>query len=482
MSLPSPPSSSVRWLAPKRWLRPRHVYFTYCLVSATPGRFLPLLLTWFGMQPSLIGLLLAMQVVLSYIAMPLLSHRADVRGRGRVLAMLQLVASVMLMLQGVVGSFWLFTNPLSSSPSPSTGEGVPATASAAVVTFLFATTAASGVASSALEPIVRGLTVAFLIDENGGDSAKGPMKFGSERLWGAVSWALGSLITSIFFDFPSHTASLFATYALHIVCAVMFIASVALFPRPSNPTDTGCGSSEPAQHVSLPQALRAVLLHGGMTTVLFFNTVFWFGVGVSVVENLLFLYLVTELHASNLLCGLSIVFSVMIEIPMYAVAPRLLSSSLPGVTPATILLVAAVAYVVRVVGYALVSTPMAALGFELLHGVTFASADAAFFSLLATRGAMSVPGAEASVQATYSVVRAVGMATGAGLGGFILQSAGASTLYVLAAIVVMAAASAFAVGFERQQRKWRRSQGSGSSNRDGYAPIAAWGANENFDA
>lgn len=477
MSLPSPPSSSTRWLAPKRWLRPRHVYFTYCLVSAAPGRFLPLLLAWFGMQPSLIGLVLAMQVVMSYVTMPLLSHRADMRGRGRALAMLQLVATVMLVLQGVVGGFWLFSNPSSSSSSSSaTGEEAPAVASAAIVTFLFATTVASGVAASALEPIVRGLTVAFLIDAHGGDSAKGPLNFGSERLWGAVSWALGSLITSIFFDFPSHTACLFATYALHIVCAVMFIASVALFPRPSNIAEESTdadGSEPPQQHVSLPQALRAVLLHGGATTVLFFNTVFWFGVGVSVVENLLFLYLVTELHASNLLCGLSIVLSVMIEIPMYAVAPRLLSSSLPAVTPATILLVAAAAYAVRVLGYALTSTPMAALGFELLHGVTFASADAAFFALLATRGAMTVPGAEASVQATYSVVRALGMATGAGLGGVILQSAGASTLYVLAAVVVMAAAAAFAVAFERQQRRWRRSQGSGSGSRDGYGPIAA---------
>lgn len=436
------------------------------------------------MQPSLIGLVLAMQVILSYVAMPLLSHRADVRGRGRTLAMLELVSTVMLVLQGVIGTYWLFTNP--SSSSSSTGEETsPAAASAVIVTFLFATTVASGVAESALEPIVRGLTVAFLIDEHGGDSAKGPMNFGSERLWGAVSWALGSLITSIFFDFPSHTASLFATYALHIVCAVMFIASVALFPKPSSNTTEenpdADASESPQQHVSLPQALRAVLLHGGATTVLFFNTVFWFGVGVSVVENLLFLYLVTELHASNLLCGLSIVLSVMIEIPMYAVAPRLLSSSLPAVTPATILLVAAGAYAVRVVGYALTSTPMAALGFELLHGVTFASADAAFFSLLATRGAMTVPGAEASVQATYSVVRAVGMATGAGLGGFILQSAGASTLYILAAVVVMVSAIMFAVSFERQNGRWRRGQGSGSGTRDGYASIAVRGSTENVE-
>lgn len=84
-------------------------------------------------------------------------------------------------------------------------------------------------------------------------------------------------------------------------------------------------------------------------------------------------------------------------------APQLLSSSLSTATPANILLDSAGAYAVSVLGYALISTLLAALGLCLLLDFTFATTDTAFFALLATRGAITVPRAEASVQDTYPV-------------------------------------------------------------------------------
>jgi len=93
--------------------------------------------------------------------------------------------------------------------------------------------------------------------------------------------------------------------------------------------------------------------------------------GMAVVESLIFLYF-NVLGSSFSLCAGTVVLTVIFEIPIFQVAPALLSKF--GSTK--LLLLACLCYSTRVVGYSLVPTgsPWFVLLLEPLHGVTYGCA------------------------------------------------------------------------------------------------------------
>lgn len=106
---------------------------------------------------------------------------------------------------------------------------------------------------------------------------------------------------------------------------------------PLNKTRLNKTTTSSAGRVSALHAARAIVCLGGSTAILYFVLLFCLSMGTCLVENLLFLYFVNDLHASNALCGLTVVVTAVLEVPLFAAAPTLLRV----VGPAGLMLVGA---------------------------------------------------------------------------------------------------------------------------------------------
>lgn len=163
---------------------------------------------------------------------------------------------------------------------------------------------------------------------------------------------------------------------------------------------------------------------------------FWVAVGMGLVERLVFIYFTQDLHASNTLCGVSVIITVIFEIPLFAVAPDLLEYF--GVPNLAIL--GALSYVVRVVAYTLAPNPWVMLVFEPLHGFTFAAVSTASVAFIAERVA---PRLEATGQSLLNMIQSLAVACGTAVGGFVIEKYGSRVLYQGAAICVLVASLCF---------------------------------------
>lgn len=160
------------------------------------------------------------------------------------------------------------------------------------------------------------------------------------------------------------------------------------------------------------------------------TAVFTLSIGAAVVESLIFLYF-EVLGSTYTLCSLTVLLTVVFEIPIFRIAPQLLQRF--GTT--NLLLLACFCYMTRVVGYSLVpkGAPVWVLLFEPLHGVTYAC-----LSLSSTQFvAELVPaGYEASGQGILSAFKGGGSIIGLLVGGIGEDIIGPRRMYrVLAAIV-----------------------------------------------
>lgn len=419
-------------------MKPRYLYFFLCAIAAVPGRFLPIYYNKYGLDAAQIGLLLGLQTILAIFATPFFSHKADLSTtRQSVIVILQITSTICFLLQSLFLPSLHFLPPDRALP------------------FIFSLGLLYGVSAAPIDAIVRGIAVAFLQKHHG---ERGFVLFGKERLWGAVSWAILSFAVGYLFDIPSITLP--AIFIVHTICSAAFIAISILSTyslrmttttstydydmihneNNSNHSESNINLGHSNNHVlfSFFSVIRPVVFQGGLVTFLFFVLVFLYGYGIAVIENLLFLYLVNDLHASNKLCGLSIVFSVVVEVIMYSTAPYMLRK----ISAPNVLLISSGAYVIRTFGYAFIPYAPAVLVLELLHGVTFATADAAFVAFIAERGKI---GTEATVQSVYTTVRTFGIGIGSAAGGLILQNAGPKMLYISTGLLLMAGSISFAV-------------------------------------
>lgn len=233
---------------------------------------------------------------------------------------------------------------------------------------------ASGI--SMINPVLDGITLAHLQREGSSKS-----DFGKERLHGAIWWAVANIIIGICIDkwgFNVMYAATLVTCLLSILAIFgyareqrnLFVAqdhdkreqdslivrdeelenyhAVSISETVERKASVrGCaldGSSEGANSLSIVELF-----------VLIFGSVYGFGLivscvtltmGTSVVESLIFLFF-ERLGASWTVCGLSVLVTVMFEVPIFHFAPDLLR--LLGVS--CLQHIACLAYITRVVGY-----------------------------------------------------------------------------------------------------------------------------------
>lgn len=420
-------------------MRSAWLFFAFFARIAIPGRFVSLFYEWHSQSAEQIGIILSLPPLLGLVTTPLICHLADRRKSwGRVLIVTQVLATIAYICQLLA---------LPSLNIVGTRARFPT---------LILVSAAYGIFQAPTYALITALSLRQLREEHGHNAA---LYFGRERLWGAVSWAACSLVLGALLDYVTHRASI--VYTAVGVMSILFVTTIICFiagehsPVKMNTSTDGFPLADDNKNIpqqiereqegdepkeistsSIMEAIKPVLCNGGLTTALFFNLIFWLGVGMSVVENLLFLYFRDELRASHTLCGLTIVITVIFEVPLFAKADNVLQSlGAPALTT-----LGALAYVFRAIGYSLVPSAWWTLLLEPLHGVTFAAVHTASVSYVSERTA---PHFEASAQAVLTFISGVGFAVGSAIGGKIIQHFGNRMLYRLTASMVLVATVAF---------------------------------------
>ena len=165
-------------------------------------------------------------------------------------------------------------------------------------------------------------------------------------------------------------------------------------------------------------------------TAAFFLNAMTLWMGMALVESFLFLFLTEELGSSLLTCGVSVVITVIFEIPLFAMGKSLLGYC--GVMP--LVLLAQTAYVVRAVGYTLVPNAWWVLALEPMHGVTYACYRIAAVHYLAR---IAPPGLETSAQGLASTFGALGSILGQLIGGWVFENYGSVVMYRGVAFIVL---------------------------------------------
>jgi predicted MFS family arabinose efflux permease len=159
------------------------------------------------------------------------------------------------------------------------------------------------------------------------------------------------------------------------------------------------------------------------------------GMGMATVERLLFLYLVNDLGASNLLCGISVGVSVSTEIPVFWHAERIMKA----LGHDGMFAVAMICFFTRVFGYTLLTpaTKLWVLPLEATHGVTFAlfwSASTDVTKALINRAKGWNTTIPILVQTLYT---SVGVGLGSVLGGLLMKEWGSREMYRCVAAMVL---------------------------------------------
>lgn len=205
-------------------------------------------------------------------------------------------------------------------------------------------------------------------------------------------------------------------------------AECILEEEPGTDTDSLDDSSCTKDRADSPSSQISMRLLVGILAGTLYGASFLFAViclssGMSVVESLVFLFF-EFLGGSNTMCGITVALTVLFEIPIFAVAPKLLRKLGSG----RLLLVAGGSYIIRVIGYSIIPKGhvVAVLLLEPLHGVTYACAQTSTVDFAAH---LTPKGSEASGQGLMGVVKGLGSVTGLFLGGVLEETYGPRIMY-----------------------------------------------------
>uniref|UniRef100_A0A7S2PIT9 Major facilitator superfamily associated domain-containing protein n=1 Tax=Skeletonema marinoi TaxID=267567 RepID=A0A7S2PIT9_9STRA len=320
-----------------------------------------------------------------------------------------------------------------------------------------------------MAPCLDGLALAHLDCIDGASQAD----FGKERMYGAVFWGVGSLCAGVGID----RFGFGFLYVMTVLTAVVsyvaigvylvglrrdttgaFVVSAVVVPPSSSsllvtvgeeewngigylgaeqqrnptPSSRNTSSSNPTEgennKTSAMQLFSLICQTGYGKALLFF--VFALAVGISIVDNLAFIFFDT-LGSSNTMNGLTVVFTVIFEVPIFYLAPRFLQKHGPG----KLLLAAGIAYIVRVLGYTVAPHMSVVLLLETLHGVSYAGGKAGSVEYIAQ---IAPKGYEATGQGLLIFVNYMGIVAGLFAGGHIQETLGSLAMfYVMATIVAL---------------------------------------------
>lgn len=282
--------------------------------------------------------------------------------------------------------------------------------------------------------------------------------YGRYRLYASMSWGLGSIVMGWVTDHYGFDWNFIMFGGLSILMIVLVSYCIpdtinAENRQQPNAPDENRSSEETDTEVEIPEAeadadansdahadtddhhvqpgeISDLLFLVMQPRVLFFFAeVIIMGAAMATVERLLFLYLVNDLYASTLLCGLSVGVNVLFELPIFWYA----SSILNYLGSDGMFLLSMTCFVIRVFGYTLLtpSTKWWILALESMHGVTFATfwivtTDVSKVLIDESKGGFWSTTIPSVVQMLYN---AVGATIGSVLGGIAMHRFGSREMY-----------------------------------------------------
>ena len=380
--------------------RPRVLYFSqFFLFAAINSRFNSIFFMYKGMSESQIGVILSIHQLMGIFVNPAWTIVAD--------ACANTIKLVFVCSFGACASFLLY------SAANTFGWIL-------IVRILF----------SCFFPPIASLLDAFALQSFkshtvGGETASG--KYGLERLWGAVSWAIAHTLIGVSMDASPLGPSVILIFAVvnMIIFAVTVKSFLRLQPRAAIAVDTVTDTVAPSRFKRLemwkPKSIMSIMFRNKLT-IAFFLDIMVMGMAVSLVEGLVFLFFVRDMKASFTLCGLSVVVTVLFEIPIFAMAPKITKRF----SHQTLLLIAHVAYIVRVVGYTFLPNPWLVLFLEPLHGVTYACFQ---ISTVVYCSELAPDTMQATAQGLRSATLNIGSLIGYTLGSYVMENYGSVAMY-----------------------------------------------------
>lgn len=402
----------VNKMQPLPLVRVKAYYCASFCFYATYMRYMTLYFEHDGLSASEIGAIWSLYRGLTICSTPLWAAAADHTKRARTLVQGSLVAGAIPFLSLAI--------PL--------GPSAPRFMTRALAVGAF------GLLGSAQTSLCDALAIAAC--------AQDVDRWGKARLYGAVGWGVMHLFLGPLMDKFGFVV-LFASF-------ILFLLALHMVVRWSTPE--ACG------HAKKDVTFRAVfsILSRNMQ---FFVNICFIGAGFSMVEGMLFL-LLQELQASTLLCGLSVVVTVVFELPIFQYAKPLLAR----LGTRNMILLGQAAWVVRAVFYWQMSVPWTVLLIEPLHGVTFALVWTAATQHVANP-AVSGEGLEASAQGLLQVCfMGVGPVLGLVGGGLLFDWIGSHAAYAVFATCVGGSGLMYA---------WQGGEVQGTSTEDECSLAAA---------
>jgi len=154
------------------------------------------------------------------------------------------------------------------------------------------------------------------------------------------------------------------------------------------------------------------------------------GAGLAVQGSYLFIFLSDYLKANGLLLGLCMIFSVLLEIPIYFYGETLISYY--GYKK--ILLYSISGHLIRLFGYTLINSAWYVLPLEFLHGAISAAAGGAAVQYVSS---ISPKGLESTAQGILMSSYSCGMFLGTLIGGYVFNTYGPYYLFKGTACVMI---------------------------------------------
>ena len=246
-------------------------------------------------------------------------------------------------------------------------------------------------------------------------------RYGNVRLWGAVTYGVGNLLTGVLIQAYGDFNPMF------LACFVTVFGALAV----TQLVLPECANARPPTSSISAASIIGILTESISVKMFFVNSIL-VGAALSLVESLLFVAMERTMKGSTpIIAGASVFISVLFEIPIFRIAPSLISKY----GTKWMLIVANLAWVVRAVGYSIFSSAWIVLVLELFHGVTF---GLYYSAAVHTCVKQSPPGMESTMQSLLDMTFAgFGVALGTIGGGYLFDIIGSSKTFLLFSAVLL---------------------------------------------
>jgi PPP family 3-phenylpropionic acid transporter len=362
-------------------------YFLYYLAQAAFMPYISIYLSEKGISTTAIGMILSIWAFVSVIAQPIMGMMNDRMNDRRKMLMLCTILTPVLAL-----GFYYFNGY----------------AALLILSVLFPWF------QSSAGPLSDSLAVEL--------GNKAGFSFGSIRLWGALSYSLGTFVTGIIYERAGYNISFF----YYLLISAGALVTLFLFPR-----------IKPSLH-KLSIFDQAKQVFSNKRFMGFIGICLLLNMAIAINFSFLPIYF-KEMAFNKAWIGTAFAIAAIIEVPMFWLSARL--NQKIGRLP--VLCMAAVFYAIKCLVMALTDHVALVLAVQLLDGISYALFASASVEMV---GSFSKGETKATFQTVFAAITSgLGGIIGGAFGGTLIDRMGAPFLYLILFVVSLAAATLFVI-------------------------------------